>query len=78
MGCNCKNVTESSEIIKIVDNEYRKKRMKFWDKVKIICDFMSFYFIYVHTSVFNFILTDKLEPVLPTKLLKKYESYGNG
>lgn len=71
-------MTDSSEIKKIVDDEYSKKRIKFWDKIKIIYDFMTFYFIYVHTSVFNFILTDRLEPVLPTKLVKKYESYGNG
>ena len=72
MACKCKNISNANELNEEVKNRLKPKKMPFWAKCKIIWEFFVFYFIFVNTSIINFIVTNKLEPVFPTKLLKKY------
>ena len=73
MACKCKNINNVKELKDEIENVTKQKKLSFWAKCKIIWDFFFFYFIYVNTSIINFIVTGKLQPVFTKKLVKKYK-----
>lgn len=75
MGCDCKVLKNANDIDVSVNEIYEKKTLTFKIKLKIIYMFIVFYFYFVSTSIINFIKNDKLEPNIPRKLLKKFNSY---
>ena len=75
MGCNCKTVKNGKDIDEAIMGRYEERELTFFLKLKIIFSFIEFYFYFVSTSVINFILNDKLEPSIPTRLIEKYKRY---
>lgn len=78
MGCNCKKVTDKNEVENVVNDvidEGAKSKLKFIEKMKIIHQFVRFYFYFVSTSIINFIANDRLEPNIPKRVI---ESLKNG
>lgn len=78
MGCNCKKVTDKNEVENVVNDaidERAKNKLKFSEKMKIIHQFVRFYFYFVFTSIINFIANDRLEPNIPKRVI---ESLKNG
>lgn len=74
MSCNCKIIKNSKDIDEEVDRYVNNKKFTFFEKTKIIFMFLTFYFYFVTTSIFNFITKDVLEPSVPKRLLKKYNN----
>ena len=72
MGCDCKNIKIGKDVDAVVVGTYDVLKLTFWMKVRIIFDFLQFYFYFVNTAVINFILHDNLEPKIPKRLLRKY------
>ena len=72
MGCDCKNIKSGKDVDAVVVGTYDVLKLTFWMKVRIIFDFLQFYFYFVNTAVINFILHDNLEPKIPKRLLRKY------
>lgn len=67
--CNCKNLNTVEEL----EQELcRKKKIPLMVKLRILFEFYVFYFIFVNTSIVNFVFRDKLEPIFPKKLKEKY------
>lgn len=75
--CNCKKTKNMSEVADAVREIRKQNKLTFFVKLKIMYEFFVFYFIYVNSSLVNFMFTNKLEPVFPKKLLDKYLN-GNG
>jgi hypothetical protein len=75
MGCNCKTAKNGKDIDKAIIEGYEDSKMSFLTKLKVSFSFIEFYFYFVITSVFNLMLNDKLEPSIPTRLIKKYNRY---
>ena len=76
MSCNCKKVENGNDIDEEVIRHMDSKKLTFFRKMVIIYDFIEFYFYFVTTSIINFMATDKLEPSIPKRLLKKYKRNG--
>jgi len=76
MECNCKAVKSGKEIDDEVIKRMEHQKLTFFTKLVIIYNFIEFYFYFVTTSVINFMATDKLEPSIPKRLLKKYKKNG--
>jgi hypothetical protein len=75
MGCNCKTIKNGKDIHETIIESYENKKLSFFTKLKVSLSFIEFYFYFVFTSVFNLMLNDKLEPSIPTRLIKKYNRY---
>ena len=72
MGCDCKKIKNGKDVDAVVAGTYDVLKLTFWMKIRIIFDFLQFYFYFVNTAVINFIINDKLEPSIPKRLLRKY------
>ena len=73
MDCNCKIVKNGKDIDEEIIQRMDAKKLTFFRKLLIIYNFLEFYFYFVTTSILNFMATDKLEPSIPKRLLKKYK-----
>ena len=76
MSCNCKTVRNGEDIDKGVVAYMDSKKLTFFTKLVVVYNFLEFYFYFVTTSIINFMATDKLEPSIPKRLLKKYNKNG--
>ena len=76
MSCNCKVVKNGQDIDEGVIRYMDSKKLTFFKKLVIVYDFLEFYFYFVTTSIINFMATDKLEPSIPKRLIKKYKKNG--
>lgn len=76
MDCNCKVVKNGQDIDEGVIRYMDSKKLTFFKKLVIVYDFLEFYFYFVTTSIINFMATDKLEPSIPKRLIKKYKNNG--
>jgi len=76
MNCNCKELKNGNDIDAEIIKRIESKELTFFTKLTIIYNFLEFYFYFVATSILNFMATDKLEPSIPKRLLKKYKSNG--
>ena len=74
MSFNCTIIKNSKDIDEEVDRYVNNKKFTFFEKTKIIFMFLTFYFYFVTTSIYNFITKDVLEPSVPKRLLKKYNN----
>lgn len=72
-NCDCKIVKNGKDIDEEIIQRMDTKKLTFFRKLIIICNFLEFYFYFVTTSILNFMATDKLEPSIPKRLLKKYK-----
>lgn len=72
MSCNCKTIKNGQDIDKNIIQHMEKRKFTFFEKMSVIYSFVEFYFFFVTTSIINFMATDKLEPSIPKRLLKKY------
>lgn len=75
MSCNCKIVKNGDDIDRIVVGEMENKKLTFLKKIKVSILFARFYFYFVATSIMNLMVNDKLEPEIPTRLLKKFSKF---
>ena len=71
--CDCKIVKNGKDIDEEIIQRMDTKKLTFFRKLVIIYNFLEFYFYFVTTSILNFMATDKLEPSIPKRLLKKYK-----
>ena len=76
MSCNCKTIKNGQELDEEVIRYMDSQKLTFFKKLVIVYNFIEFYFYFVTTSVINFMATDKLEPSIPKRLLKKYNKNG--
>ena len=76
MSCNCKTVRNGKDIDEGVVTYMDSKKLTFFTKLVVVYNFLEFYFYFVTTSIINFMATDKLEPSIPKRLLKKYNKNG--
>lgn len=76
MSCNCKTVRNGEDIDEGVVAYMDSKKLTFFTKLVVVYNFLEFYFYFVTTSIINFMATDKLEPSIPKRLLKKYNKNG--
>ena len=76
MSCNCKTVRNGKDIDEGVVTYMDSKKLTFFTKLVVVYSFLEFYFYFVTTSIINFMATDKLEPSIPKRLLKKYNKNG--
>ncbi len=76
MSCNCKTVRNGEDIDEGVVTYMDSKKLTFFTKLVVVYNFLEFYFYFVTTSIINFMATDKLEPSIPKRLLKKYNKNG--
>lgn len=74
--CDCKIVKNGKDIDEEIIQRMDTKKLTFFRKLVIIYNFLEFYFYFVTTSILNFMATDKLEPSIPKRLLKKYKNNG--
>ena len=58
MGCDCKKIKNGNDVDAVVVGTYDVLKLTFWMKVRIIFDFLQFYFYFVNTAVINFIIND--------------------
>ena len=72
MDCNCKTIKNGQDIDKNIIQHMENRKFTFFEKMSVIYSFVEFYFFFVTTSIINFMATDKLEPSIPKRLLKKY------
>ncbi len=72
-NCDCKIVKNGKDIDEEIIQRMDAKKLTFFRKLIIIYNFLEFYFYFVTTSILNFMATDKLEPSIPKRLLKKYK-----
>lgn len=72
-NCDCKIVKNGKDIDEEIIQRMDTKKLTFFRKLIIIYNFLEFYFYFVTTSILNFMATDKLEPSIPKRLLKKYK-----
>ena len=76
MSFNCKTVRNGEDIDEGVVAYMDSKKLTFFTKLVVVYNFLEFYFYFVTTSIINFMATDKLEPSIPKRLLKKYNKNG--
>ena len=76
MNCNCKVIRNGEDIDEGIIRYMESKKLTFFTKLIIIYNFLEFYFYFVMTSVINFMVSNKLEPSIPKRLLKKYKNNG--
>lgn len=76
MSCNCKTIKNGQDLDEEVIRYMDSQKLTFFKKLVIVYNFIEFYFYFVITSVINFMATDKLEPSIPKRLLKKYNKNG--
>ena len=76
MSCNCKTIKNGQDLDEEVIRYMDSQKLTFFKKLVIVYNFIEFYFYFVTTSVINFMATDKLEPSIPKRLLKKYNKNG--
>ena len=75
MSCNCKTIHNGKDIEDVITGTIENDKLTFFKKIKIAYLFSEFYFYFVITSLINLMVNDKLEPNIPSRLLKKYSKH---
>lgn len=75
MSCNCKTIHNGKDIEDVITGTIENDKLTFLKKIKIAYLFSEFYFYFVITSLINLMVNDKLEPNIPSRLLKKYSKH---
>ena len=74
MSCKCKVVNNGNDIDSVIKEKIEGEKLTFFKKLDVSLKFIEFYFYFVVTSVINLMLNDKLEPNIPSRLIKKYNN----
>ena len=69
MTCNCKRLKSAEELNEVIDNT-AKKRLSFFIKAKAMFGFFLLQNVVMYSSIWNFMVHDRLEPTVPRKLIR--------